>query len=360
LKKLGAALVCAVFCVGLQAQQAPVPLNSLVTFAVLGGSTVTSTGFTVVNGNLGLSPGSSVTGFPPGVVSPPFTTNINNSAAITAQADLTTAFNNAATPSRAGSPPITQVGDLGGLVLPPGLYVAPSTTMSVGIGETLTLNGNANSVWVFQVGSSLTVLGSVVLTGGAQASNVFWEVNQSATLGSGSVMVGTIMAGASISLGAGATLAGRALAKLAVTMISNTIGQPGPPVTAGVPPALTISCPASTASVGVFYTSAALATGGTTPYISYSITPGTLPVGLALNTATGVVTGTPTTPGLSPFTANVTDSLPTTASNNSCSITTTALPSVPAPSSLILVLIGLACVALYGSRQRIMRLAGRG
>jgi hypothetical protein len=359
LKKLGAVFVCAAFCVGMQAQQAPVPLNSLVNFAVLGGTTVTNTGFTVVNGELGLSTGSAVTGFPPGVVTV-LPIHIDDNPANTAQADLTTAYNNAAAPGRAGSAPITQVGDLGGLVLAPGLYVAPSTTMMVGIGETLTLNGTANSVWVFQVGSSLTVLGSVVLTGGAQASNVFWAVNQSATLGSGSVMQGTIMAGASISLGAGGTLTGRALAKAAVTMITNTFVQPGPPVTGGVPPALTVFCPASTAGVGTLYASAVVATGGTTPYTLYSITPGVLPAGLALNSSTGAVTGTPSGVGSNNFTANVTDSAAGSASS-SCNITTTNQPpTVPAPSSLSLVLIGLACAAVYRSRERIVRLARRG
>ena len=359
MRKLGAVLVCVLFCLGLQAQQAPVPLNSLVTFAVLGGSTVTNTGFTVLNGDLGLSPGASVTGFPPGVVAPPYAIHINDNIAIGAQADLTTAYNNAAAPGRPGSPPITQVGDLGGLVLAPGLYVSPSTTMSVGIGETLTLNGTANSVWVFQVGSSLNVLGSVVLTGGAQASNVFWAVNQSATLGTGSVMQGTIMAGASITLGTGATLAGRALAKAAVTMQSNPIAQPGPVVTGGLPSALTVFCPASSANLGTLYTSSVVATGGTTPYTLYSITPGALPAGLTLSSSTGAVTGTPTAAGANTFTANVRDSSPATASL-SCTITTSALPpTTPVPSSLILVLIGLACATLYGSRERIVRLARR-
>jgi hypothetical protein len=443
LKKLGAVLVCVGSCVGLQAQQAPVNLNSLVTFGVLGGSTVTSTGFTVVNGNLGLSPGSAVTGFPPGIVSPPYTININNTAAVNAQADLTTAYNDAATPSRPGSAPITRVGDLGGLVLPPGLYVAPSTTMSVGVGETLTLNGAANSVWVFQVGSSLNVLGSVVLTGGAQASNVFWAVNQSASLGVGSVMVGTIMAGASVTLATGASLSGRALAKAAVTMQSNAIAQPGAANINPAPPAPAVFCPVSTANVGTPYSSSLLATGGTTPY-TFSTT-GVLPAGLTLNTATGAITGTPTTAGPDAFTARVVDALlvpasvgctitvaaaftlvcptssatagtpynssltvaggtapytfsitagalpaglaltaasgaitgtPTTAgpdiftaqaadssgglASQSCSLTTAALPpATPAPTSLSLVLIGLACAVLYRSRERIMRLIGR-
>jgi len=138
--------VCVAFCAGLQAQQAPVPLNSLVTFGVLGGSTVTNVGLTTVTGNLGVAPGTAITGFPPGIVIGAI--DDDNSAAITAQADLTTAYNNAATPSRPGSPPITANGDLGGLILPPGLYVA-SSSMLVNIGETLTLNGPANAVWIF-------------------------------------------------------------------------------------------------------------------------------------------------------------------------------------------------------------------
>jgi hypothetical protein len=359
LRKLGAGFLCAAFCLSLPAAQLPVTLGSTVTFAVLGGSTVTNTGFTVVSGNLGLSPGSAVTGFPPGVVSPPYAIHINDNAAVTAQADLTTAYNDAATANRDGGPVITKTGDLGGQVLAPGLYVAPSTSLSVGTGETLTLNGSANSVWVFQVGSTLTVLGSVVLTGGAQASNVFWAVGSSATLGVGSTMVGTIMAQASISLGTGATLAGRALAGAAVTMQSNPIAQPGPAVTSGVPGALTVFCPANTASIGLPYTSAVIATGGATPYTLYSITTGVLPAGLTLNSSTGTVTGTPTTAGANSFIANVTDSAPTTASLG-CTITATSTPpTVPIPSSLILVLIGLACAALYGSREWIVRLAGR-
>ncbi len=366
MKKLGAVLVCVAFGLHLQAVQLPVVLGSTVNFAVLASSTVTNSGPTVVNGNVGLSPGSAVTGFPPGTVAPGYAIFATTPGpAATAQGDLTAAYNDAATSHRDGDVPTTLAGDLSGLTLAPGLY---NSTSTLSLGQTgngiLVLNGggNANSVWVIQIASALTTFtgSQVQLTGGAQAANVFWQVGSSATLG-GASFSGTILAQVSISLGTGAVLNGRALARTgAVTLLSNPIAQPGPAVTAGVPSALAAFCPANSASVGVFYTSAVVATGGTTPYTSYSIAPGALPAGLALNAANGVVTGTPTTAGSSLFTANVTDSLPTTASNNTCSIATSALPpAAPLPSSLILVLIGLACAALYGSRERIMRLAGR-
>jgi hypothetical protein len=359
MKKLGALLAC---CGWLQAQQAPVPLNSLVTFSVLGASTVTSTGFTIVNGNLGLSPLSAVTGFPPGVVSPPYSIHINDSTAITAQSDLTTAYNNAATPSRAGSAPITATGDLGGQVLAPGLYVASGTSMSVGAGETLTLNGPANGVWVFQIGTTLTVLGNVVLTGGAQAANVFWQVGSSATLGVGAHTVGTIMAQASVSLNTGAVLVGRALARTgAVTMQSNPITQPGASVTSLTPPALTAFCPANTAYIGVPYNSSVVATGGTTPYTNFSVSVGTLPPGLGpINASTGDIAGTPTTAGPDSFSLRVTDSAANTVTQV-CSIASSGAPppTTPVPSSLSLVLIGFLCASLYLSRESLMRLVRR-
>jgi type VI secretion system secreted protein VgrG len=215
-------------------------------------------------------------------------------------------------------------GDLGGQTLPPGLY---KSTSSLGITGVLTLDGqgNANSVFIFQVASALTTATSsqVVLIGGAQAANIFWQVGSSATLGTYSIFNGTILAQASITLATGAALNGRALARTgAVTLDTNLAANPGPPFTGGAPPALAVACPLNVAQIGVFYSSLLVATGGTPPY-SFSIT-GALPPNLILNGLTGAVTGTPTGPiNLDVFTANATDSVPNTASQ-SCSITITA------------------------------------
>ena len=361
MKKLGAVLVCAAFCLQLPAAQLPVTLGSTVTFAVLASATVTNTGATVLNGNLGLSPGSAVTGFPPGIVAPPFAIHIDDGTAVTAQNDLTTAYNDAATTNRGGGPIIALPLDIGGLTLTPGLYNT-GANVSLGITGTVTLDGqgNTNSVFIFQIGSTLTTaVGSQVnLINGAQAANIFWQVGSSATLGVGSIFNGTILAQASITVNTGAALNGRALARTgAVTLASNTLTEPGPATNGGLPGTLTVFCPNSSAQVGLSYNSLVVATGGTPPY-NYIIAAG-LPAGLSLNSATGAVTGTPSGLGSNNFTATATDSAAGSASN-SCNITTTNQPAtVPVPSSLSLVLIGLACAALYGSRERIMRLARR-
>jgi flagellar basal body-associated protein FliL len=201
--------------------QTAVSLGTAANFEVLAGSGVTNTGNTIVTGNLGVSPGTAVTGFPPGTVSG--TTSIGvASAAGTGQGDLTTAYNNAQGLTLC---PITVSGDLGGLTLTPGLY---KSTSSLAITGTLTLDaqGNANAVFIFQIASTLTTASgsSIVLANGAQASNVFWAVGSSATLGTYSLFKGTIMAYASITITTGAELDGRALARVAaVTMDSNTV-----------------------------------------------------------------------------------------------------------------------------------------
>src|SRR5579859_7203469 len=206
------------------AAQAPVSLGSAASFAVLAGSTVTSTGNSQVTGDLGVSPGTAVTGFPPGIVTG--TMHAGGVAAAQAIADLTTAFNDAAGRTVA---PVTVAGNIGGQTLAPGLYKSTSS-LAISSGDlTLDAQGDANAVFIFQIASTLTTTTGrqVILAGGAQASNIFWQVGSSATLGTNSVFKGTIMADQSVTLTTGATLDGRALARIAgVTLESNVITKP--------------------------------------------------------------------------------------------------------------------------------------
>lgn len=202
------------------------PMGSAASFEVLAGSTVTNTGPTIITGgDLGLSPGSAVTGFPPGTLTPPAVMHVTDPTAAQAELDLTTAYLYAAgLPGGAVLP-----GNLSGLTFPPGLYTNSSTVMLTAGNVTLDAQGNANAVFIFQVGSTLTTIGStqVILAGGAQAKNVFWQVSSSATLGTNSIFQGTILSLQSITLDTGATLTGRALARNgAVTLDSNTVTAP--------------------------------------------------------------------------------------------------------------------------------------
>jgi hypothetical protein len=201
------------------AAQPTVGLGTASGFAVLAGSTVTNTGPTVVNGDIGVSPGTAVTGFPPGTGTG--TIHSADGVAGQAQSDTTTAYNDAA----GRSPAVTVSGDLGGLTLTPGVYKAGSSLGLTG-DVTLDAQGNSNAVFIFQAGSTLTTASSsrVVLTNGADACNVFWEIGSSATLGTSSSFKGTILALTSITLTTGVKVDGRALARNgAVTMDSNTI-----------------------------------------------------------------------------------------------------------------------------------------
>src|SRR3954468_10495890 len=224
------------------AAELPVPLGSAANFAVLAGSTVTSTGATVVNGDLGVSAGSAVTGFPPGVVNG--TVHAADPVAAQAQLDLTTAYNDAAGRSTA---PVSISGNLGGLTLSPGLYKS-SSSLEISSGDlTLDAGGNANAVFIFQMASTFVMTSGrqVILAGGANATNIYWQVGSSATIGTTAVMKGNILADQSIALQTGATLEGRALARIgAVTMDSNTVTLPGGSVTPPAPGGcdLQISC----------------------------------------------------------------------------------------------------------------------
>jgi hypothetical protein len=204
-----------------QAGPPPVLLGTADSFAVLAGSTITNAGATVINGNLGLHPGTAVVGFPPGTVNG--AEHVRDAVAQQAATDLTTAYNDAAgRPFSATSPP-----DIGGRTLPSGVYRTGSVA-SLGLTGRLTLDaqGDPRAVFIFQIPSTLVTAtdSSVRLVNGAQACNVFWQVGSSATLGTRTAFQGNILALTSISVNDDVTVSGRLLARNgAVTLINDTV-----------------------------------------------------------------------------------------------------------------------------------------
>ena len=202
------------------AQTAP-SLGTAQSYAVLGGSTVTNTGPSVIGGDLGLSPGTAVTGFPPGAVVGG-AIHAADGPALSAQNSLTTAYNSLV--SQACTQDLTGQ-DLGGKTLTPGVYCFST---SAGLTGSLTLNaqGNAAAVFIFKMGSTLTTASgsSVVMTNGGSQCNVFWQVGSSATVGTSTAFAGNILALTSISVTTSANVIGRTLARNgAVTLDSNNI-----------------------------------------------------------------------------------------------------------------------------------------
>jgi hypothetical protein len=188
-------------------------------FSVLAGSTVTNTGSTVVSGDVGVCPGTAVTGFPPGTLSG--TIHIADGVASLAQAALTAGYLDAA--GRAGGTSVA--GDLVGQTLTAGVYTSTSSLANSG-NLTLDGQGNKNAVFIFQIASTLTTgsASQITLANGATACNVFWQVGSSATLGTNSEFAGTIMALTSITITTGVNLEGRALARNgAVTLDDDVI-----------------------------------------------------------------------------------------------------------------------------------------
>jgi hypothetical protein len=202
-----------------------VDLRSAAPFAILAGSTVTNTGPTKVVGNVGLSPGSAITGFPPGVIHGRL--YIDDRVARQAKLDLTRAYNDAM--GRTHNP-IKVHGNLGGQTLYPGLYKSTSS-LAISSGDlTLDARGDSDAVFIFQIASKfvMTTGRSVILTNGASARDVFWAVGSSATFGTGCSFYGNILAHQSISMATRTVMVGRALARVgAVTLQRNTIVKPG-------------------------------------------------------------------------------------------------------------------------------------
>jgi hypothetical protein len=218
-----ASLLMLVFATSASAAQPPVGLGSAFSFALLGGSTITNTGNSVINGDLGLHPGTAVTGFPPGTVHG--AVHKTDAVALNAKSDLTIAYKDAAGRSLSS----TSAPDIGGKTLKPGVYRTGSVP-SMGLTGNLTLDaqGDPSAVFIFQVESTLVTAtdSSVSLLNGAQACNVYWQVGSSATLGTRTAFKGNILALTSISVNNGVVVQGRLLARNgAVTLINDTVNR---------------------------------------------------------------------------------------------------------------------------------------
>jgi hypothetical protein len=245
---------------------------------------VTNTGNSTIRGDLGLSPGTAITGFPPGIVVPPGTIHATDAVALGAQNDATTAYNNLAGQACDFGP--FGPTDLAGQTLVPGVYCYSSSVQNSGV---LTLNGLPTDVWVFRIGSTLTTGPGSSVVGTGSKCNIFWQVGSSATLDTTTTFEGTVIALQSISMNNGVTLNGRALARnAAVTLINDTINPTG---CAGVPPS---------GGVGVFkvFSPSPIAAGGVSTlavtFTNANVAAATLTAPFTDNLPAGlVIAGTP-------------------------------------------------------------------
>jgi len=256
-------------------------------FAVLGGSAVTNTGPSTITGDLGVSPGNAVSGFPPGLVAGG-TIHAADAVALQAQRDVTTAYN--ALAGQACDTVLTGQ-DLGGLTLTPGVYCYAAAAQLTG---TLTLDaqGNPSAVFIFQIGSTLTTASNAtvrVINGGSPC-NIYWKVGSSATLGTATTFVGNILALTSITLTTGANISGRALARNgAVTLDTNT-GSFAACTTATPTPTPTATATATATTVPPTMTPTLTATG--IPALPTS-TVTTSPPGVPATSVPATATATP-------------------------------------------------------------------
>lgn len=210
----------------LQAAATLVPLGSAAGFGVLAGTEITVAGPTLVRGDAGTTSGTPITGMAGLTLTG---TDFGGGATtLAAQADLTAAYLNATT--QPADFTYAAVSDLGGLILTPGVHRGISS-LSITGNLTLDAGGNADAVWIFYAFSSLTTASgaNILLTNGAQASNILWLAGSSATLGTGSHLEGNVMALSSITLTTGASVTGGVYARnAAVTLDTNTVGVPEP------------------------------------------------------------------------------------------------------------------------------------
>ncbi len=289
---MGAAALLALALVGQSpayAADAPVGLGTAAGYSVLGGTTVTNTGPTTLAGDLGVNPGSAITGFKPGLVAG--ATHAADAHALQAQSDLTTAYDDAAGRAMTAS----VAGDLVGKTLTPGVY---KSTGPLSVSGALTLNGqgNPNSVFIFQVASTLTTAtaSSIVLTNSAQACNIYWQVGSSATLGTASTFNGNILALTSITATTGTTVQGRALARNGqVALDTNVFTMPG----------CATASPSASATPTASSVPSAAATAASAPTPSASPAPAAGAMNAGSGTGTDAGTGTRTGRGVNIDTA---------------------------------------------------------
>ena len=207
-------------------------LGTASTFGLMATAAITAATGSTINGDVSLNPGTSMTGFPPAIVNGAI--HINDTVAAQARADLLVAYNTAkALPPGTVIAPGADLGALYPLGMPPGTYTSGST-MLVATPLVLDAGGNANAVWVFQIGSSLTTngTGNVTLLNGAQAKNVSWVPTLDATVGVGTIFHGTIITGRDATSAGGATINGRILAGATT---AGTIALNGTPTIVNVP-----------------------------------------------------------------------------------------------------------------------------
>jgi hypothetical protein len=206
--------------------QGPVDLGAASSFAVLAATTVTSAGVSTVVGDLGVTPGTAVTGFPPGTVTGG-AIHTSDATVLAAGQDRAIAYSDAATRSVC---PNDVAAEIGGTVMHPGLY--RSTTFTIATGDlTLDAQGDVDAVFVFQAETTVNIGAGyqVLLINGARSANIYWKIGSSATLLTNSYFVGTILANVSITVGAGVELDGRLFANTgAVTLDTNRVVVPAP------------------------------------------------------------------------------------------------------------------------------------